>query len=322
VFDMDALDYGIFSELLRKGIQGRVTLSEGTAFSASVDVSLKLDDLVSNGVQIEPEGFSTVAEMPGGGEGTAPRRSVRLRNVLGYPARLSRLAVTCIDRSRVGGWVYDAEPLELLPTEQVLAARDDPAAAVAYEVKPSRLGVWNDTAVTLGTVKVDGGSVQDWLDRVVRDTSLEPQRYSIPVIPGVPNAAIRVVRLKLFAQGQPGVRQQQNLAPGVTTDFVIEVGLADLTAARGKPLSFVLEYDCEYAAGGFSLPQRVEVGPSVRQLVLPVLLEQPKSVYRVDHGLPGQELTVDGRLDRSAAEAVVDQARTRGELWQVYLTTA
>ncbi|MET0693327.1 MAG: hypothetical protein ABWY56_05320, partial [Propionibacteriaceae bacterium] len=320
-FDMDAMDYGIFCELLRKGIRGRVVLKEDK-FTESIDVSLKLDDLVTNGVQVESEGFDT-PPMTQDAPVEPVKRMVRLRNALKYPTRLSTLRVTCIDRGRSAGMVFDAEPLDLLPAEQVLAPRDDPAATVAYEVQPQRIAVWNDTAVSMGTIKVDGGTVQEWLDRVTRDPSLQPQRHSVKITPVVPAGAdVKVIRLKLLAEGETGVRQSLDILPTGTTDLAIELRLADLAAAGGKPLSFTLEYDCEYGNGALSLPQRIALSPTVQQLPLSVLWEQPKSIFKVEHGLPGADPTVDDKLERAAAEDVIAQARTRGERWKVYARLA
>ena len=323
-FDMEAMHYGIFCELLRKGIRGRVVLSED-GVQESIDVQLRLDDLVTNAVAVESEGFGT-PQGPGAepaAEPEPPKRTLRLRNGLKFPARLSALRVTCIDRGRVPGMVFDAERLDLLAAEQLLAPRDDPAASASYEVRPQRIAVWNDTVVSMGTVRVDAGTPQEWLDRVAEDPSLQPQRHAVKVVPVTPTGAqVQLVRLKLFLDGDPAARVERDILPSGPAELTIELRLAELAAAGARAPSFVLEYDCLYADGSLSLPQRIGLSPTVQELPVPVLAESPTSVYRVEHNVAdGPTTTVDG-LDRAAAATLVEELRTRGERWRVFARRA
>ena len=328
-FDMDALYFGLFGELLTKGIRGRVVVKDDT-FSDSIAVNLRLDAMVTNALQVEATGFGAAAmpEDPGPGadgdtSGAEPaKKTLRLRNGLRYPAALARLQVTCIDRGQVPGMIFDAEPLELLAATQKLAGGDDPAASAEYEVHPQRIAVWNDTTVTVGAITVDAGTPKEWLDRISRDPSLTPQRHVVKVLPVVPaGAAVQLVRLKLFAEGAGTLLQSQDILPTGPSDLTIEVRLADLAAAGAQPPSFALEYDCEYADGTLSLPQRVPVSPTVESMPISVLFEKPDSVFSVEHGVAGAAPTTESKLSRDAATDIVNQARTRGERWRVFART-
>jgi hypothetical protein len=316
-FDMEAMHYGIFCELLRKGIRGRVTLTD-EGVQESIDVQLRLDDMVANGVTIETDGFGVgPAPAPGPAEPAqpAPKRSLTVRNELPHPARVSSVRVTCVDRGRVPGMVFDAERLDLVAAEQTLA----PSTTASFEVKPQRIAVWNDTVVSVGTVRVDAGTPQEWLDRVTNDPSLQPQRHGVKVVPvAAAGAALKLVRLKLFKEGDPAERLSQDILPTGPADLMIELTLAELAAAGTKPPTFLLEYDCVYLDDRISLPQRLALSPTVREMPISVLVESPDSVFRLEHNAADAPTVTVDNLARDAAVSMIDELRTRGERWRVF----
>ncbi len=312
-FDMEAVHYALFCELLRAGLHGQVLLA-AAGVSEGIDVHLRLDDVVTNAIGVTQQAEPAPE---GAAEGAPPPASPKLAvaNLLDLPVELSSVRIGLVDTGEVAGMVFEAEEQEL-----ARAQRLEPKAAVTFPIAPrGSIQSWDDTVVALGPVRVDGGSPEDWLDRVHRDPSLQPQAFQVrvqPVLPAQGAERVQFLRLRLYRDGEAAPREERQLLPAAgALELPVRMTLAELAGSAGQAATFSLEYDCLYADGGASLPQRVAIDPEVRDLPLLALLEAPGATYRVEHdgGKP--------ELDRAAAAELIERLRGEGKRWRVYALT-
>ncbi|HEY8020341.1 MAG TPA: hypothetical protein VIH93_04540, partial [Thermoanaerobaculia bacterium] len=154
-FDMPAMDYAIFCELLRRGLSGQVLL-EDEGVHAGIPVVLSLDDVTTNALGLSHQGMEA---------GGTP--SLKIDNLLDLPLVLAALRVSLLDEGRLAGMVFDVEEQTLLT-----AQRFEAKAGTSAPLAPKRISSWDETVITPPSLRVDGGTVDDWLDRVHRDPSL------------------------------------------------------------------------------------------------------------------------------------------------------
>jgi hypothetical protein len=299
-FDMPAMDYAIFCELLRRGLSGQVLL-EDEGVHAGIPVVLSLDDVTTNALGLSHQGMEA---------GGTP--ALKVDNLLDLPLVLAALRVSLLDEGRLAGMVFDVEEQTLL-TAQRFEAKTGTSAPLA----PKRLSSWDETVITPPSLRVDGGSVDDWLDRVHRDPSLQPQTFHVqvqPVIPAAGAARVQLVELHLYRDDEAAPRLEPTLLPSAATfDLQVRMTLAELAGSAGAPPTFSLEFDTLYTDGGKSLPQRIAVDPTTRTLPILVLVESPGATYRVQHD------GADEVLSREAAKTLIDQLKqTSGKHWQVF----
>jgi hypothetical protein len=299
-FTMDATDYPIFGALLRKGLRGRVVL-ETDGVSQGVPVSLALDEVVTDGVRVKQDA-------------SAPN-DLAIENLLALPATLSSVRASLLDTGPLD-LVFDAEERDLLPAAQ----RVDAHGSWSTRVEPTQIAGWDTTVVSIGPVLVDGGSVDDWIDAVHRDSSLQPQSFKVSVSVTVPAAAadtLELVQCRLFKDGSAVPRQEFKILPAApSTELVVQVSLAELMGHDGVPASFSLEFESLQKDGSLSLPQRVAVRLSDRQLVLVALVEKPGTRFTVDY--VGADGVHREEMDRAAAVTLVERLRQEGGHWQMY----
>ena len=297
-FDMAATDYALFCELLRQGLRGQVQLAaEGVRHG--VDVRLELDDVVTNALSVGQEGVEE--------EGALPK--VLVGNLLDLPVELSSVRVGLVDTGQVAGMVFEAEEQELARGQRL-----DPRGTVSLPVTPRGIESWDETVVLLGPARVDGGTPEEWLDRVHRDPSLQPEAFHVKlqaIIPATGADRLQLLRLRLFRDGEAAPREERELLPGSgPLGLPVRMTLAELAGEGGT--GFSLEYDSLFTDGGASLPQRVALDPGTRDLPLLALIETPGATYRVEHGGTPEE------LDRASAAALVSRLRQEGKRWRVY----
>jgi hypothetical protein len=319
-FDMAAADYAIFCELLRRGLTGRVQVSEPDGVQESIPVRLRLDDITTNSMVIE--GGADDEPVPGEAPDAAPQAAgITLRNVLGEPVRLSSLRVHLVDRGALVGMVVDAEEVALLPEGQDLGPSGDAAASSVTLPfpRPTHVAAVDEAVVVPGAISVRGRSPDDWLNQVNREGALQEQSFRVSVQLSVPAAGagrIQLVNLQVLKEGDPTPPQpeRQVLPSDAATELAVRRTLADLMGSSGQPATYALEYDCVYSDGSLSLSQRVALDPDVRSVVLPILVETPTSRYTVRY---------EGRQeehDRAGAVALVNRLRSEGKRWNVYAT--
>ncbi len=333
-FDMPALQYAIFSELLRKGLHGNVRVEAPGALQETIPVALSLVDIVAvprplSGAPAEglAEGvFFWQSEPPDAAEGepaeeTEARRELTLANRLPYPVRLSSLRLSLLEAFPDLAQIFDAEEIDVLPEAVVLATRGDEAGKdrTTLAFSPRRLAVWNETVVLPGPLLVQGGSAQEWLDRVHRDPTLTPAELSLALelVPVQGAEQIQILRLRLFRAGEARLRQEWELTPTqATVTRAARLTLDELAGREGRAPSFDLEYDCVYRNGGVSLAQRLAVDPDQAHVVLRPVVETPNSVYLVTYsGAAGEERA---ELPRGEAARLVEELRVRGASWRIY----
>lgn len=179
-FDMPALKYPIFCELLKAGIFGRVLLSEA-GLDAQVDVRLQLEDIVTNLVQIEQAGPTDQPAAPSAPSATpsappatspappassAPRRGREqtIQDILEMAARAS---------SRTSGSSSTSQPGKSLSFQDILeiAAR---ASSQRPETSSSPTASTPETSPPSASPPHDGNSliVRNMLDCGLRISSL------------------------------------------------------------------------------------------------------------------------------------------------------
>jgi hypothetical protein len=320
-FNMEAADYAIFCELFRRGLTGRVQVSEPNGVQESIPVRLRLDDITTNSLLIEG-GADADEQVPGDAPAeAAPAAGITVRNVLGDPVRLSSLRVHLVDRGALVGMVVDAEEVALLPDGRDLGPSGDPAASSVTLPfpRPTHVAAVDEAVVVPGVLSVQGRSPDDWLNQVNREGSLQEQPFRVSVQLSVPAAGagrIQLVNLQVLKDGDPTPPQpeRQILPSEMATELAVRRTLIDLMGRSGQPATYSLEYGCLYTDGSLSLPQRVALDPEVRSVVLPVLVETPTSRYTVRY---------EGRQeehDRAGAVALVDRLRSEGKRWNVYAT--
>jgi hypothetical protein len=315
-FDMKAWDYAIFCELLRRGLYGRVALQE-TGLQATIPVRLRLDDVVANGLLITSHAPDATTTASGSGGATSPPLlDVTIANALQHPVQLSSMSVFLVDRSEIPGVNFDAEQVALLPSGRSLGPQADPSGSATLPYTPKRVSTWDLTVSVPGVIEVDGGTVDDWLNRVNQDSSLQSHDFKVSVQLSTPAAGadrVQLVNVRVYEDGDTTPRSTRQLLPAAgPTDVTARLTLAELMGRDGKPPSLSIEYDTLYTDGKLSLAQRVAVDPEAASVVLPVLIETPTSRYTVRSDDGEQE------LDRAGAAKLIDDLRSKHEHWNVY----
>jgi hypothetical protein len=238
-----------------------------------------------------------------------------LENLLDVPVEIASARVSLVDKGTIPGLIFDVEEHDL-----VAGQRLEPRQTAKTPITPRQIAGWDETVVTLGEVKVLGGSADEWLARVHRDPSLQPREFRIKVDVRLPSAGadrVQLVRLKLFKDGDHQVRTEHSFVPGSPPwNLAVAMTLAELMGQAGQPPSFSLEFDCLYTDGTLSLPQRVAVRPGMSELPVLALVETPTSTYTVESD--GPEGSTRAEVDRAGAAALVERLRAEGKRWKIY----
>jgi hypothetical protein len=313
-FTMNAADYPIFVELLRKGIRGEVTLSDGQ-FTAPVPVLLALDDLVTNALTVRVITADATAGAAGGGGGAGgaagAASTVEVNHALAYPVQLRLLAAELVYYGHEAGYVFDAEEVPLV---QSLTTLPPASAALVLPVRPTRISAWNQTIPVSGASTVDGGSIDDWLARIHQDPSLQPTKLSIQIDPNVPSAHaadVRSVSIRVYDQGATTPRQSATIPADQPSQLELELTLAELAGQAGQRTAFLVEYDARYADDRRSLPQRVALDLTMTTMIIDVLYEPVAANYFVE------AQTTVGPVTRDVANQVIDTLRPTNQSWTV-----
>jgi hypothetical protein len=306
-FDMAAFDYALFGQLLRHGLRGTLFFDDGTELHQDVEVKMRLDDLIANSVD--------VAVAPDIAKNTA---AVTLGNRLDFPVQLAAAAAFFVKRGVVfPEMVFGSEKVELFQAGgSKFGKKGDPSATGEITIKPTSKG-WNEVSVSLGTIGVQAGSVDDWLNRVNQDPSLKPQEFIVHVnliVPDAARAKISAVDIKLYRDGDAKPRKQRQVPTSAPTwDLPVDMSLAELMGADGQRTTFSLEYYSIYGDGSLGEPQRVELDPSVKDLPVMALIESSASQYTVVYDDEHGEQRVKG--DRTATETTIAGLRQAGRRW-------
>ena len=321
-FDMPAESYSIFCEILKFGIFGKVKLSDpGKSMEAEIDVRLQLQDLVTNQLQVQqiPPDVPTAA--PSGPADApapaAPAGTLKLQNLLDFPVIPSSVKVHYLNVANTSHLVFEAETATVTLPDGQLPAQSDPNSTLTFPTKPQQLLAWDATVVETGQLKVQGGAPQDWLDRVNRDPSLQPREIQLqlePVISSAIRDRVQLMRLHLFKDGDPKVRNSLELTPSSPAPKLkIPVSMAEL-AVEGGQRNFSVEYETVASDGSISLPQRVAIDPDATNLPIQAIVETPKSIFTVEYD--GDAGVTRKELDRKAAADLMDDLRSKGGHWR------
>jgi hypothetical protein len=304
-FDMFAWDYGIFCELLRRGLGGRVSL-KADDLDAQVDVSLRLDDMTSNALAVSAR------------ERTLGAFPVEAHNLLDERIELASLRGFIVDRGKglVPGIVFAAEGHALSTTPTVLEKKSIAGDVLALPLTPTSLAPdWDDLVIAVGDVRVLGGSAEDWLNRVHADPSLQPAPFTVAVEVLVPATdRIDYVQLTLLRGGAPTTLQTQ-LRPGMPAwPVTMQLTLAELASAAGRPQPFAIEWYTVYKDEGPGLPQQLVLTRDRDTQVLQALSEAPDCRYTMEWGAGLRE----SDRDRAATEALIAARRQDGQTWRLF----
>jgi hypothetical protein len=306
-FDMAAFDYALFGELLRHGLRGTLFFDDGTELHQGVEVRMRLEDLIANSVDI--------AVAPDIGKNTA---AVTLGNRLDFPVQVLSGAAFFVKRGVVfPEMVFSAENVNLFQAGGTkFGPKGDPTATSEITIKPVGKA-WNEVSVSLGTIGVQAGSADDWLNRVNQDPSLQPQEFTVQVsliVPEAAKATIPAVEIKLYRDGDVTLRKQRQVPTNAPTwDLPVAMSLAELMGSGGQRRTFSLEYYSLYGDGSLGLPQRVELDPSAKDLPVIALLETAASEYTLVYDDEHGEQRVKG--DRAATETRIAGLRQAGRRW-------
>jgi hypothetical protein len=308
-FDMAAFDYSLFGEILRHGIVGTLFFDDGTDLHYGVPVSMRLDDIIANSLEFQ---VNTDA--------TGNTRSISLGNILDFPVQIGQARVFFLKRGEVfPEMVFDAEGVIFLTSGHEFPPKNDPQAAVDFPLKPTRTD-WNHASVALGTIHANAGTADDWLNRVNRDPSLQPQQFVIHVDLIIPDSAKQVlgaVQLKIYLDGEAAPRKDRQVVPSAPAwDLPVDMTLAELMGTGGQRATFSLEYYSIYQDGSLGLAQRVELDPSGSELPLMVLRETAATRYTVVYDDESGEHQMRG--DRAAVEATIANLRQAGRRWKLF----
>ena len=302
-FEMDALDYSIFCEMLRHGLHGKVQV-DAVGIQPQIDVGLRLDDIVTNAV---------TPDYPKITDPAAP--SLVVANALDLPVTIPSMTVSLIDKGSVPGLILNLQEVTLLQAQTVGAK-----GSVTAAITPS-IPTWDAGVVSGSPGSVDGGSADDWFARVHRDPSLQPRDFSITPQILLPTGGDRVqlVRMKLFKDAEPAARVDRQVAPAAPQPLTFPLTLTELMGSGAERPRFVIEYQSIYSDNTTSLVQRMSVEPDQHVVSLQALVEAPSSTYTVEYDDRGPQ-HVDG--DRAAASQLIDRLRTEGKTWSVYVHAA
>lgn len=320
-FDMGALDesYAIFCEALRRGLLGRVMLKEGSdGLQAGVDVVLRLDDVLANALDLRLAQESPVSPPV-----------LTAENLVPYPVRLSSLRGFLVARGSdaVPGLIFEAQGQDLAAGGRAFDASGGPGARAALPL-PEWHGrePWDDLVVSPGKVQVQGGTPEEWLDRVHRDPSLLAHTFGLKVEVLVPPAGkdlIDLIQLRLFSAGADTPREQRALRPADPPwDLQVQMTLAELAGASGKLPQLFIEHYSVYKDGSPGLPQRTPVTLNTKDLLLQALVETAGGRYILEHGGAREDGADHKGLARTEAEQRLAALRTGGETWSLYLAPA
>ena len=303
VFEMDALDYSIFCEMLRHGLHGKVQV-DAQGIQPQIDVGLRFDDIVTNAV---------TPDYPKIADPSAP--SLVVANALDLPVTIPSMTVSLIDKGSVPGLIRNLQEVTLLRA-QTVAAKGSATAAITPSIP-----TWDAVVVSGSPGSVDGGSADDWFARVHRDPSLQPRDFSITPQILLPTGGERVqlVRMKLFKDTEPTPRVERQVAPAAPQALTFPLSLTELMGTGAERPRFVIEYQSMYSDNTTSLAQRISVEPDQHTVSLQALVEAPSSTYTVEYDDHGPQ-HVDG--DRAAASQLIDRLRTEGKTWSVYVHAA
>jgi len=304
-FDMFAWDYGLFCELLRRGLGGRVSL-KADDLDAQVDVSLRLDDVTSTALAVSA------------GERTLGGFPVAAHNLLAERIELASLRGFLVERGMglVPGMVFAAERHALSTTPTVLEKRGIAGDALALSLAPTSLEPdWDDLVIAVGDVRVLGGSPEDWLNRIHADPSLQPAPFTVAVEVLVPaNDRVDYVQLTLLRGGAPTTHQTQ-LRPGMPAwPVTMQLTLAELASAAGRPQPFAIEWYTVYKDEGPGFPQQLVLTRDRDTQVLQALVEAPDCRYTIEWGAGLRE----SDRDRAATEALIAARRQDGQTWRLF----
>ncbi len=308
-FDMAAFDYSLFGEILRHGIVGTLFFDDGTDLHYGVPVSMRLDDIIANSLEFQVNA-----------DATGKTTSISLGNLLDFPVQVGKARVFFLKRGVVfPEMVFDAEAVVFLPSGHEFPQKSDPQAAVDFPLNPTRTD-WNHASVALGTIHASAGTSDDWLNRVNRDPSLQPQRFVVHVDLVIPDSAkpvLGAVQLKLYRDGETLPRKDRQVVPSAPAwDLPVDMTLAELMGAGGQRATYSLEYYSIYQDGSLGLAQRVELDPSASELPLMVLRETAATRYTVVYDDDNGEQQMQG--DRATSEAAIAKLRLAGRRWKLF----
>ena len=225
-----------------------------------------------------------------------------------------------LDTGELSDLILDAEVQQLLPSGGSLAARAEAAGKIAFPVEPKVLSAWDHTLIEPGQLRVQGGSVDDWLNRVHRDTSMQPYDFLVKLQIVAPTSIrdhVQLLRLRLYKDQDNTERSRLDLTPEtVAPGLSIPMTLEELASSGANASSFSVEYETLSQDGVFSLPQRIKVSPG-DTLVLRALVEGPRALLTVEYQGPSGPVRED--LERPAAEQLINRLRGEGKHWEVYV---
>lgn len=294
-FTMKELDYGLMAPLLERGITGTVQLSQDGSLSRTVPVLLHLDDVVTNAVA------ATVV---------AAGSTVSVTNALVYPIEIHRLAMDLVYRGDgIDGVIFGAQEVELLSAPLTLSggATSDPLAFT------QKLPGANQVVFALGAVTVHGPAPKDWISSVNRSSSLQGKDLSVTLSAQLAQAggAVQVVQLLVVVPGDAQPRPAVNMRVDKDFDLTVALSLEQLAAGVDPAHGTLLEYTSVLPDSSASLPQRIALDLSAKQLVLLVLCESPGAQYYVDSDTPF------GPASRELAVQQIATLRSAGKTWTV-----
>ena len=212
--------------------------------------------------------------------------------------------------------VFAAEGHPLSTTPIVLEKRGIAGDALALPLVPTTLVPdWDDLVIAVGDVRVLGGSAEDWLNRVHADPSLQPAPFTVAVEVLVPATdRIDYVQLTLLRGGAPTTHQTQ-LRPGMSAwPVTMQLTLAELASASGRPQPFAIEWYTVYKDEGPGLPQQLVLTRDRDTQVLQALVEAPDCRYTMEWGAGQRE----SDRDRVATEALISARRLDGQTWRLF----
>ena len=306
-FDMHADHYEIFSAMLERGLQGKLTF-HGSDLQTAVDVSFGVEDLTAGSIVLQVS------------RGSSGALALQARNLLTDAVQIESLSAFFVDRGRgiVPGLVFDAEAREVLAGPRRLGAAGAGDDVCSVDIEPHRPGVqWDDVALSLGKTTVVGVTAKEWLDRIHSDPSLSPAPLVVTANVLFPaDARIDYVQLRQLHGGKVESEMQVRRSdPPVKIS--LQTSLAELAgrSSSGDGSGSVLEFYSVYADIGPGLPQRMALSRNQRSLVVQALLETAESRYTIEHGAANQR-----EVGKTVAEAQVllEQCKASGELWRLF----
>lgn len=331
-FDMSALDesYAIFCELLRRGLSGRVMLKEGAAgLQTSVDVLLRLDQLVGHGVSLQ------LLKPAAGADGSPPSAiaapQLCVENLLPYPVQIASLVAYEVARGEelLPGLVLAAQGQNLLASgPRDLGPAGSSGARLALDLPLWRSELrWKDLVVSLGDVTARAGSAQEWLDRVHQDASLQQHSFRVNVralFAPLPDPAaadpIEFVQVRLYTVGNSNPREQRQVRR--TDDpwaLTVHMSLAELAGSTGKLPQLVMEHYTVYKDGRLGLPQRTPLTLQTTELALLALNERVDSRYVLEAAGSRDDGADHKGLSPADVQQRIAALQASGQVWSLFI---